>query len=440
MFGRAGNQGERSHALECRDHRIGRRGRYFTVTRGNLAHREGKNKNQKQEKVRQEPSFFIYGDFAIVSADMFELKRQEGHRRWGTLTTAHGKIETPFFMPIATKGAVKTLSSADMRELRAQILLSNTYHLLLRPGLEEMKRLGGLHKLMGWDGPILTDSGGYQVFSLSGAKLSARGGSAFGGNKTSEDGVEFQSHIDGARLKLTPELSMEMQSAIGSDIMMQFDDVAAGDSSYERYEEAMERSLRWAKRCKEGKTGQSKLFGIVQGGTYEDLRERSASGLVDIGFDGYAIGGLSVGESREDAYRIVKNLAPSLPGDKPRYFMGGGMPEEIVYYVHQGVDMFDCVLPTRNARHGTLFVWSEDPNLISWDENKADFYSKLHITNETHAFDSSPVDAFCDCMTCKTTSRAYLRHLFSVGEMLALRLATIHNLSFYLRLMLELRK
>ncbi len=373
---------------------------------------------------------------------MFELKRQDDNRRWGTLTTAHGNIETPFFMPIATKGAVKTLSALDMKEIGAQILLSNTYHLLLRPGLEGMKKLGGLHALMGWDGPLLTDSGGYQVFSLS--KM----------NRTTEDGVEFQSPIDGARLNLTPELSMEMQSAIGADILMQFDDVAAGDSSRERYEEAMERSLRWAERSKMAKISRqapfdfaqgrrdhtSQLFGIVQGGTHEDLRERSAQGLVEMGFDGYAIGGLSVGESREDAYRIVKNLVPSLPKNKPRYFMGGGMPEEIVYDVHQGVDMFDCVLPTRNARHGTLFVWNDDPSSVEWNENKTDFYSKLHITNQTYAFDGSPVDPFCDCMTCQTISRAYLRHLFSVGEMLALRLATIHNVSFYLRLMKELRK
>ena len=374
---------------------------------------------------------------------MFQLKKQEGKRRWGMLFTAHGDIETPFFMPIATKGAVKTLSSSDMRQLGAQILLSNTYHLLLRPGMEEMKRLGGLHRLMNWDRPILTDSGGYQVFSLSKT------------NKTTEDGVTFQSHIDGARVELTPERSIEMQRVIGSDIMMQFDDVAGGDSSRERYEEAMERSLRWGARSREAKISRqarddkTKLFGIVQGGTHEDLRERSARGLVEIGFDGYAIGGLSVGEKREDAYRIVRMITSHLPEDKPRYFMGGGMPEEIVYYVHQGVDMFDCVLPTRNARHGTLFIWNQDPSTIEWPkvmssieghEDQSTFYSKLHATNEIYAFDEAPIDPFCDCSTCATTSRAYLRHLFSVGEVLAQRLATIHNLAFYLRLMKELRK
>jgi queuine tRNA-ribosyltransferase len=379
------------------------------------------------------PSFIITFDSATIFYIMFQIERVNGNRRFGKLTTAHGEISTPCFMPIATKGAVKTLSALDMKELGAQILLSNTYHLLLRPGLEEMKKLGGLHELMGWQGPILTDSGGYQVFSLS--KI----------NKTTDDCVEFQSHIDGARIRLTPELSIEMQTAIGSDIMMQFDDVAAGDSDRARYEEAMERSLRWAKRSKESKNSRQTrdgqmLFGIVQGGTHEDLRERSLNGLVDIGFDGYAVGGLSVGESREDAYRIVKSLASKMPADKPRYFMGGGMPEEIVYYVYNGIDMFDCVLPTRNARHGTLFVWNQEPSSIKWSEGASDFYSILRITNESNAFDQSPIDKHCDCETCKTTSRAYLRHLFSVGEILALRLATIHNLSFYLRLMRELGK
>ncbi|MBI4592504.1 tRNA guanosine(34) transglycosylase Tgt [Candidatus Uhrbacteria bacterium] len=394
---------------------------------------------------------------------------QKNRARRGQLETAHGVIETPFFMPIATKGAVKTLSSSDMKKLEAQILLSNTYHLLLRPGLEQMRELGGLHRFMNWDGPILTDSGGYQVFSLS--KM----------NKTTEEGVMFQSHIDGARITLTPELSMQMQTTIGSDIVMQFDDVAAGNSSRERYEEAMERSLRWARRCKleflrlntitchceEGvccrPTKQSSdekiasvatlprndegslLFGIMQGGTHEDLRERSARGLMEIGFDGYAIGGLSVGEKREDAYRVVKHVCEILPQDKPRYFMGGGMPEEIVAYVQMGIDMFDCVLPTRNARHGTLFVWNQDPTTIDWtryqDPRPSElFYDRLRVTNESLATDQSPVDPYCDCETCATTSRAFLRHLFGVQELLALRLATIHNLHFYLTLMKHLRE
>ena len=384
------------------------------------------------------------------------IQEMRGRARRGHIQTAHGSVQTPFFMPIATKGAVKTLSSSDMKTLGAQILLSNTYHLLLRPGIESMREVGGLHRFMNWDGPILTDSGGFQVFSLS--KM----------NKTTEEGVTFQSHLDGARVVLTPELSMQMQSAIGSDIVMQFDDVAAGNSTRERYEEAMERSLRWASRCKDefqradvamlsqGTTAtvrrpedsigaSARLFGIVQGGTHEDLRERSARGLMDIGFDGYAIGGLSVGEKREDAYRIVKQVCEILPQDKPRYFMGGGMPEEIVAYVQMGVDMFDCVLPTRNARHGTLFVWNQDPSTIDWTAYQEPFpvplfYDRLHVTNESSRTNNSPVDPRCDCETCKTTSRAYLRHLFGVKELLALRLATIHNLHFYLTLMKSLRE
>ncbi len=378
---------------------------------------------------------------------MFNVIQKKGKARRGKLVLPHGEIETPFFMPIATKGAVKTLSSKDMENLGAQILLSNTYHLLLRPGLEGIKKLDGLHKFMNWKKPILTDSGGYQVFSL--ARL----------NKTTDDGVEFQSHIDGSRMKLTPELSMEMQTAIGSDIVMQFDDVAAGNSTYERYKEAMERSLRWAKRCKEymnrssgtmspghrtvaavpSDTAPPLLFGIVQGGTHEDLRQRSAGGLVEIGFDGYAIGGLSVGEPKEDCYRFTEFTTKFLPEDKPRYFMGGGMPEEIARYVFMGVDMFDCVLPTRNARHGSLFVWQEDPSSIDFENFEQKFYSLKHITNEAFQFDTGKLDAFCECETCQTTTPAYLRHLFMTQELLAYRLATIHNLTFYLTLMRSLR-
>jgi queuine tRNA-ribosyltransferase len=353
----------------------------------------------------------------------FELKNTSEISRKGTLSLPHGEIETPFFMPIATKGAVKTMSSKDMKDLGAQILLSNTYHLLLRPGLEQMTELGGLHKFMNWQGPILTDSGGYQVFSLSKT------------NKTTEDGVTFRSHINGDKVHLTPELSMQMQSAIGADIVMQFDDVAAGNSTRERYEEAMERSLRWAKRCKESVDPSQKLFGIIQGGTYEDLRKRSAEGLIDIGFDGYAIGGLSVGESREDAYRITKAICKILPKDKPRYFMGGGMPEEIVYYASVGVDMFDCVLPTRNARHGTLFVWDEGEGVFSSEK----FYSQIRITNTEYAIDDSPIDPHCTCETCQNYSRAYVRHLFRVNEVLAKKLTTVHNLHFYMKLMKGLR-
>jgi len=370
---------------------------------------------------------------------MFELISKKGGARRGRVVTEHGVVETPIFMPIATKGAVKTLSSSDMEKLGAQIILNNTYHLLLRPGLEGLKKLGGMHKLMNWKKPILTDSGGYQVFSLS--KM----------NKTTEEGVEFRSHIDGAKISLTPESSMEIQKAIGSDIVMQFDDVASGTSTRERYEEAMERSLRWAKRSKDAfdviqkndsEQKKQQLFGIVQGGVHEDLRTRSATGLIDIGFDGYAIGGLSVGEPRADMFKMTKHVCDILPEDKPRYFMGGGMPEEIVENVKSGVDMFDCVLPSRNARHGTLFVWQQDPSTIDFfavDPWNPDWYQSVRITNEKSAFDDSPIDPHCDCETCATVSRAYLRHLFSVQEILALRLASIHNLRFYLRLMEALR-
>lgn len=377
---------------------------------------------------------------------MFTLKNQRGRARRGSLMTPHGVVETPIFMPIATAGAVKTLLAEEVDAMGAQIILGNTYHLLLRPGQEFLHDVGGVRKLMRWEKPMLTDSGGYQVFSL--AKL----------NVTDEDGVTFQSHIDGHTVRLTPESSMEVQTAIGSDIFMQFDDVAAGVSTRARYEEAMERSLRWAARSKAAfeqlKTPDvnRQLFGIVQGGTYEDLRERSAQALVKIGFDGYAIGGLSVGEAREDAFRITKHIASLLPEDRPRYFMGGGMPEEIVYYVSVGVDMFDCVLPTRNARHGTLFVWKEDPKTAVREaftravDGAADFriaealYEKIQITNERFTQDLSPIDQWNDTPTSQTYSRAYLRHLFKSGEMLGMRLATLQNLRFYLRMMEELRE
>jgi queuine tRNA-ribosyltransferase len=293
-----------------------------------------------------------------------------------------------------------------------------------------MKQLGGIHRLMGWDKPILTDSGGFQVFSLS--KI----------NKTTEEGVEFRSHIDGAKVYLNPEISMRMQGVLGSDIVMQFDDVADGTSTKERFEEAMERSLRWAMRCKEAfaqNAKHQKLFGIVQGGIHEDLRLRSAKGLMEIGFNGYAIGGLSVGEPRPDMYNMVETCCGVLPKDKPRYFMGGGMPEEIVRNVFAGVDMFDCVLPTRNARHGTLFIWTRNPDEEDWGKVPENFYARYHATNEQFKLSEDRIDPYCDCETCNTTSRAYLRHLFSISEPLAQRLATIHNLRFYLKLMESLR-
>ena len=370
---------------------------------------------------------------------MFTLKKTNGTARRGILETAHGFVQTPIFMPIATRGAVKTLSADDVKSVGAQIILSNTYHLLLRPGRDGIKELGGLHKFMRWEGPILTDSGGYQVFSL--AKV----------NEIDDQGVSFQSHIDGSRIRLTPEGSMAMQAAIGSDIVMQFDDVAAAGETRERVTDAMERSLRWAQRCKDSVQAGQQLFGIVQGGTFEDLREHSAKALVDLDFDGYAIGGLSVGEPRESAFRITKKVCELLPKDKPRYFMGGGMPEEIVYYVSVGVDMFDCVLPTRNARHGSIFVWADEPakavreafaraqDGASDDRIKECLYRELTITKEAFALDQTAIDPLSDCPTSLHFSKAYLRHLFRTEEMLGPRLATLQNLRFYLRLMQELR-
>ena len=373
---------------------------------------------------------------------MFTVKNTHNRARRGELVLEHGVVQTPVFMPIATVGSVKTLLPEEVKSLGAEIILGNTYHLLLRPGANNMQALGGLHRFMGWPGPILTDSGGYQVFSLSHL------------NRTTEDGVTFRSHLDGAEIFLSPEISMDVQNAIGSDIRMQFDDVASGQSSHERYLEAMQRSLRWAARSKARHVelaSPAKLFGIVQGGTHEDLRAESIAGLVDIGFDGYAIGGLSVGEKREDTFRIVKNLTALMPQDKPRYFMGGGMPEEIVYYVSQGVDMFDCVLPTRNARHGQMFVWAGDPlecvtHAFALAEQGASdveiagaLYRKIHISNEQFALDQTPIDQYSPVTTSQNFSKAYLRHLFRAGEITGLRLATMQNVGFYLEMMRQLR-
>lgn len=377
--------------------------------------------------------------------ERFTVLNACGLARRGILRTMHGAVETPVFMPIATAGAVKTLLPSEVSTLGASIILGNTYHLLLRPGEEILKQFGGIRPLMGWDGPLLTDSGGYQVFSLS--KL----------RHIDDDGVTFQSHLDGSTHRLTAERSLEIQQMIGSSIRMQFDDVAAGNSVRERYEQAMERSLRWAKRSKaaflstEQRPSRSLLFGIVQGGIYEDLRQRSLEGLQEIDFDGYAIGGLSVGEQREDAFQIVRSLTVRMPADRPRYFMGGGMPEEIIFYVSLGVDMFDCVLPTRNARHGTLFLWKDEPSVavqraVDFAMNGASdvqiaqaLYTKIQISNERFTADTSAIDLWSGVASSMSFSKAYLRHLFRTGEVLGLRLATMQNVGFYLRMMQEIR-
>ena len=364
------------------------------------------------------------------------------HARRGQLETPHGTLETPFFMPIATRGAVKTLSSFDMERLGTPILLSNTYHLWLRPGLEVMKTFGGLHKFMDWPGVILTDSGGFQVFSLAGLR------------KLTEEGVQFQSHIDGAKLMLTPELCMEIQRTIGSDICMVLDVCTKLPAEPEELEKALALTTRWAKRSKdafeatrEGSINPgAKLFGIVQGGTDIMLRQQSARELVEIGFDGYAIGGLSVGEPFEDACRVLDALHEILPKDKPRYFMGGAQPHEIVAYVQRGIDMFDCVLPTRNARHGQLYRFVHD------DLTKPDFYETVQITNEKWKMSQEPLVppvipakagihpvGSIDAELSRYTM-GYLRHLFTVDEMLGYRLATMVNVRFYLELMARIRK
>lgn len=348
---------------------------------------------------------------------MFKLLKTSGQARRGTLTTAHGELQTPFFMTIATVGAVKGLLPQEVGDLGGQILLSNTYHLHLRPGEDLIERAGGLHKFMNWDGPILTDSGGYQVFSL--AKI----------RKLKEDGVEFQSHLDGSKIFLSPEKAIEIQQKLGSDIMMCLDECPGADQDRAYVKKSLELTTRWARRCKDFHASRSTLhagilFGIVQGGMFPDLRKQSTRELIDIGFEGYAIGGLSVGEKSDVMYEMLDSTLPELPEDKPRYLMGVGTPENILEAVSRGVDMFDCVLPTRNARHGYLYTSK----------------GVVRIKNEAHKEDFTPLDPDCLCLTCKNYTKAYLRHLFVAQELLALRLATLHNVAFYLKLMADIRK
>ncbi len=366
---------------------------------------------------------------------MFKLESisKNSKARTGELKTAHGHIQTPFFMPIATRGAVKTLSSFDIERLGSPILLSNTYHLWLRPGMEVMENIGGLHKFMDWEGIILTDSGGFQIFSLEGLR------------KLSEKGVEFQSHIDGKKLFMSPEDCMDIQRMIGSDICMVLDVCTKLPATKEDLTDALELTERWAKRSKaqfektrEGALNpHAKLFGIVQGGTDIELRKKSLEGLMNIGFDGYALGGLSVGEPFEDACRVLDAVEEAMPKEKPRYFMGGAKPDEIVAYVKRGIDMFDCVLPTRNARHGSIY------RFVHEDLNTPDFFEVLHVTNEKYKSSTEKLvtDRFSNVDDeLSRYSLGYLRHLFSVNEVLAMRLATMVNLRFYLELMKRIRK
>ena len=370
-------------------------------------------------------------------------KFKKSNARLGELKTKHGIIRTPCFMPIATCGSVKSIDSIEMEKLGANIILGNTYHLYLRPGDKLIKKFSGLHNFMNWQKPILTDSGGYQVFSL--AKM----------RKITEEGVSFQSHIDGSRHLLTPEKSIEIQRNLGSDIIMVLDECAPYPASKKYIKESLELTTRWAGRCKDyfektqsikyksqtkHKTQRALLFGIVQGGIYKDLRKKSAKQLLELNFDGYAIGGVSVGEPSEKMLRVIDWTTPFLPEDKPRYLMGVGKPEEVVSAVARGIDMFDCVIPTRNARHGTIYKFkNKNSKLKVAEKQDNNFYELLHITNEKFKSDKKPIDKNCGCFTCQNYSRAYLRHLFASGELLALRLASIHNIYFYLELMKRIR-
>ena len=358
---------------------------------------------------------------------MFKLIKKSGKARHGILKTAHGEIQTPFFMTIGTVGAIKGLLPEEVKELGGQVILSNTYHLHLRPGEDIVQKAGGLHKFMHWDGPILTDSGGYQIFSLSKIR------------KLKADGVEFRSHLDGSKIFLTPEKAIEIQMKLGSDIMMCLDECPPYDADRKYVEKSLKLTTEWARRCQMFASANHRrgtkfctptdgakphLFGIVQGGMHPDLRKQSAEQLMEIGFDGYAIGGLSVGEPNSLMYEIIEATVPYLPEDKPRYLMGVGTPEDILEAVSHGIDMFDCVLPTRNARHGYLFTSS----------------GVVRIRNEQYKEDFTPLDSECQCYTCKNFTKSYLRHLFIANEILALRLNTLHNIAFYLKLMSDIRE
>ncbi len=343
----------------------------------------------------------------------FTVTHQQGPARRGQITFPRGLIDTPAFMPVGTYGTVKAMTPEEIQSLGAQIILGNTFHLMLRPGPEVISAHGGLHEFMHWPGPILTDSGGYQVFSLCELR------------RLSEEGVTFQSPIDGAMIHLTPERSIEMQHVLNSDIVMVFDECTPYPATESQARQSMELSLRWAERSKTTHgEHQSALFGIVQGGMYPDLREASLKGLTQIGFDGYAIGGLSVGEPKELMFTVLDNLMPQMPAEKPRYLMGVGKPEDLVEGVRRGVDLFDCVMPTRNARNGHLFT----------------SFGVVRIRNSGYRNDTRPLDLECDCYTCQNYTRAYLHHLFRSQEILSARLNTWHNLSYYQRLMRHLRR
>jgi queuine tRNA-ribosyltransferase len=353
---------------------------------------------------------------------MFELIKSENNARRGVISTVHGTVQTPAFMNVATCGAIKgALSAFDLKKIKCQIMLSNTYHLHLRPGDDKIKQMGGLHKFTRWDGPILTDSGGFQVFSL--AKL----------RNIKEEGVTFNSHIDGHKIFMSPEESMRIQSNLGSTIAMAFDECVENPSPYDYTKESSELTVRWLKRCKDEMNRlnslddtinkEQKLFGINQGGIYNDLRIENMKKIAELDLPGYAIGGLAVGEETEVMYEIIDEVMPYMPVDKPRYLMGVGTPVNILEAVHRGVDMFDCVMPSRNARHGHLFTWDGIRNIM----------------NAKYELDENPIDEKCDCPVCKSFTRAYIRHLMKAGEMLGMRLCVTHNLYFYNNLMERIR-
>jgi queuine tRNA-ribosyltransferase len=343
----------------------------------------------------------------------FDVEATQGNARAAVLNTAHGEIKTPVFMPVGTKATVKSMTNEELVDLGAQVILGNTYHLHLRPSSELIKQLGGLHKFMNWKKPILTDSGGFQVFSLS--KL----------NKITEEGVTFKSHIDGSSHFISPEVSMQIQMNLGADIIMAFDECLQYPAEKKEIVASMEMTTRWLQRCKDSMTDKnSLLFGIVQGGLELDTRRESMKQITNIDLPGYALGGFSVGEPIHLMHELVKVVGPEMPENKPRYLMGVGTPLDLILMVDAGIDMFDCVMPTRVARNGTLFTWQ----------------GKVSIKKQMYKYDESPLDPECDCYTCKNYSKAYLRHLFSVGEILSSRLNTIHNLHFYLKLMEKSRK
>lgn len=350
---------------------------------------------------------------SAITYELLHIDKNSGARR-GMIHTPHGDIQTPIFMPVGTQATVKAMTPEELKEeVKAQIILANTYHLFLRPGHNLVKEAGGLHKFMNWNRPILTDSGGFQVFSLGALR------------KIKEEGVEFRSHLDGSRQFISPEIAMEIQEALGSDIMMAFDECCPYPSTYEYTKKSMERTTRWASRCKEAHKTVDKqgLFGIIQGGFYEDLRKRSAEDLIAMDFPGYAIGGISVGEPKEEFLKMLKFTTPLMPANKPRYLMGVGTPDYLIEAALAGIDMCDCVLPTRIARHGTAMT----------------SHGKVVARNAIYERDFTPLDDECDCYTCKNYTKAYIRHLINTKEILGVRLLSIHNLRFLTKLMERVR-